>query len=577
MPKKYHLYLFLLLVSITTLVYYDSFNNSFVYDDYPFIVENKAIRKLDMNQLISYFTSPDAVSSHEGLSRDVWRPLMTVSFAVDYRLWALQPRFYHIENTLLHIGNSILVYIAIFLMLGNTLAAFVASVVFAIHPVQTEAVTWISGRANVLFLFFFLLSFIFHIRERRKDRGGFDYTNSLVLFLCALLSKEMAIVLPLIFILYDAYFYGKKGFKYYVLYYLPFLLISVFYVLARSSVTGGFAQREYWWGGGLFTNFLMTLKAVAEYIRIIVFPLNLKILYLMPAPASIFTKDMLGAILVLSGVVAFYLLLRKKKVISFYFLWFFVALIPVYNIVPFKAVMAERFLYLPLIAFAAGFGMLFAYINEASGINPRLRTALNFSFVGILIFYGALTISRNIEWRDELTFYMQEAGRSPDDPTAHYNFAFACGKEAKKHAADREMAGRYYALAISEYKRAIRLKPTSQLAYAGLANIYNETGYYDEAIKNFKKALAIKENSDLYNNLAVAYYCQGMYDEALRYCRRALYLSPGHVNGYINLGNAYLMKKEYGKARAAWLEAIKLGGSDPAVEARLRSFDGDLR
>lgn len=499
---------------------------------------------------------------------------MTASFAVDYKLWQLRPRFYHVENTFLHIANSILVYIVTLLISGNSLAAFVASVVFAIHPVQTEAVTWVSGRSNVLFLFFFLLSFVFHIRGRKNGTDGYSgYGISLVLFLCALLSKEMAIILPLVFILYDAHFYAKRKFKYYAAYYLPFFLTAAFYILARSSVVGVFAQREYWWGGSPLASLLMTMKAVAGYIRIILFPLNLKILYLMDAPASIFTKDALVAVLVLSAAAVFYMLFRKRRTVSFYFLWFFVTLIPVYNIVPFKAVMAERFLYLPLIAFASGFGMLFAYIDEAADIGPRARMVSRLSLIAVLICYGALTISRNIEWRDELSFYMQEAVRSPDDPTAHYNFAFACEKEAKKNSADRNLAAQYYALAVSEYKKAVRIKPTSQLAYTGLANIYNEAGLYDEAIKNFKKALVIKENSDLCNNLAVAYYYKGMYDEALKYCRRALYLTPGHVNAYVNLGNAYLMKKEYGKACAAWLKAIEHGGPNPAVEARLRALN----
>ena len=128
-------------------------------------------------------------------------------------------------------------------------------------------------------------------------------------------------------------------------------------------------------------------------------------------------------------------------------------------------------------------------------------------------------------------------------------------------------------LAIKEFDRARELKPNSEIAYSGMANAYNELGLYDYAIKNFRKAIAIKEDSDFYNNMAVAYYKKAMYAQSLMACKKALYLNPEHINAYINLGNVYCMKREYGKVKMAWRVAIKLGDKDHHLNERIKYLE----
>ncbi len=191
---KNNLALILILVAVIILAYYDSFNNSFIWDDHSFIVENQSIRKLDVKNIISYFSDWRATASNTDLAHDVWRPLVTLSFAIDYKYWKLDSRFYHVENVIFHIVNALLVYTMTVLILGDVWIAFLASLVFSIHPVQTGAVTWISGRSNVLFLLFFLLSFIFHARNRIVPSLIF-FTLSLglglPLFLLAMFSGQL--------------------------------------------------------------------------------------------------------------------------------------------------------------------------------------------------------------------------------------------------------------------------------------------------------------------------------------------------------------------------------------------------
>jgi tetratricopeptide (TPR) repeat protein len=574
MPKREHIVFVFLIAAITLAVYFDSFNNSFVYDDYPFLVDNPAVRQLTPASVLSNFTEWRNISSDERLAKDVWRPLVTTSFAIDYKLWKLNSRYYHIENTFFHIINAILVYAATVLVLGSPFAAFIAAVVFAIHPVQTEAVTWVSGRSNVLFLLFFLLAFISHLRNRLPKPNGFCYPLALVFFLLSLLSKEMAIVLPLLCLLYDIYFIRIKSPREYVGYYAPFLLIAASYLVARLSVLGVIAQTDVWWGGGPLASAAIMLKALAAYVAVVIFPVNLRVEHPMGELSAAFDPGIICAAAILSLAAAFYAVFRRKKEVSLYVLWFFAALAPVYNIVPIKAIMAERFLYLPVIGFASLFGILFAALDGSKNIKglPRASAALALTFV--IIMYGVVSIGRNMEWRDELAFYMNEAARAPLSPKAHYNLGYICAKEAQRNAGDRELAGAYCAMAVSEFGKTISLKPDSRVAYVGMGNAFNSAGMYEQAAVNFRKALAFGKDADTYNNLGVAHYRSGDIKGSEEYFRQALRMDPGHPNALINMGNVYFSANEFAKAKRAWSRAISMGGKNPYVAGRLKELEG---
>jgi len=571
--REYLVYIFII-VAVTALVYCDSFNNSFVYDDYSFLVDNPAVRSLDIRSVLKNFTDWRAASADDKLSKDVWRPLVTTSFAIDYSLWKLDSRFYHIENTLLHAACAVLVFVMTVLILENGFAAFIAALIFAVHPVQTEAVAWVSGRGNVLFLCFFLAAFISHVVNRKGKGAAFNYCSILIFFALSLLSKEMAIVLPLVCILYDACFYRKAGLRPYVSYYLPLFLIAACYVLTRLSVLGVIAQKSGWWGGSIFSNLILTVKAVAEYLRLLVFPVNLRVEYAGDIRAVAWDRDALAAMLAILFVGALYAVFRRRRDVSFYILWFFVTLIPVYNIVPFKAVMAERFLYLPMIGFASLVGILSSELAEKAPGKGLARPLLGLMLAAMIVSYGALSIFRNMEWRSEVSFYMKEAVRSPQNPKAHYNFACACAKEAARNPDNREFAMAYYTIAIGEFQKTVSLKPDSPAVYLGLANAFNAVGMHDRAIVNFRKALVFGEHSDIYNNLGVAYLLKNRYDEAEAAFRRALAIDASHINAAINLGNVYAAKHEYPKARKAWLRAMRLGGPEPLLPEKIKGLEG---
>lgn len=147
------------IISLAVLGYYNSLANDFVYDDKSFVVENNHIKDLNANKLISYFTSPATSASDIRVTTDMYRPLTVLSYSIDYIFWKLNPFGYHLTSMILHILNGILVYLILSMIIKNNIIALFASLFFIIHPVQTEAVVWVSGRRDVLFTFFFLLAF----------------------------------------------------------------------------------------------------------------------------------------------------------------------------------------------------------------------------------------------------------------------------------------------------------------------------------------------------------------------------------------------------------------------------------
>lgn len=483
MPAKQNLIFILLIVALVFITYYGSFTNAFIWDDRAFVTENQAIRNLNFKTIASYFTDRHTTSPRPRLSQQVWRPLVTTSFAVDYSLWKLDPRPYHIENAFIHAFNSVLVYIVTALIVGNALTAFLAALIFAVHPIQTQAVTLISGRANVLFLLFFLLSFIFHIKSRTVKEPTLNYVLCLIFFAFSLLSKEMAITLPLVCVLYDAHFFDKKPLRDYELYYFPFFLTALVYFIARTAVLGCVAQRELMAGGNIAAIIFTMLKVMASYIRLLFFPVNLRAEYLVSISTSIFNKDVIISCCFLLCIIAAYIILRRDKAVSFYIFWFFITLIPVSNLIPINTFMDERFLYLPSIAFAAILSMAFFGLLNRTRLD-LVKILLAVVLITIMVFYETATIRRNAEMRNELTFCVKEVQRSPKNAIFHYNLG-------NEYVRKRE-----YELAIQEYENSLSLRPDNQWAYINLADVYKKTGSYDKAIENYQKAIALPQRDE---------------------------------------------------------------------------------
>ena len=319
----------IILSVITILIYFNTLSNNFVYDDYDFIVNNAFIKNL--KNIPYFFLSKEAYSS-EG-NYIIYRPFATLSFAVDYRLWGLNPFGYHIQNILFHALNAMLVFMLLGALFRDNLAALLAALFFAAHPAQTEAVTWISGRSNVLFLFSFVLSFYFWIKYGEKKRVVF-YVLSVITFVTALLSKEMAITLPLVLVLYELLYRPAeiRGLAKKIPAMLPYITIVVMYLFMRYSVLEVQSQRVYWGGNFASTVFTMT-RSFVKYVLFLIFPIRHNVEPVINVSKSFFKPAVIGSTAIIAVLSAIFIYsFKKHRDIALGIGWFFITMIPVSNL-----------------------------------------------------------------------------------------------------------------------------------------------------------------------------------------------------------------------------------------------------
>lgn len=552
---------FLFLALFSSILYINSISGEFIWDDQSFVADNISIRSL--RNFPQFFTDNKTGATGE-LANDVYRPITTLSYAIDYAIWGLNSFGYHLTNIILHSANSILVFLLLLLLSENFFIAFLGSLLFASHPVQTEVVAWISGRSSLLFLFFYLASLILYIRSGREKKRGL-YHASLALFFLALFSKEMSITLPFVIMLYDLYFPSNDGIKKKIARYLPYFIISIFYVAMRVMIVKRVGQFEGW--GNPYFVLLTMLNVVADYIRLLVFPVKLcAVGYPIPITVSIREPRVLFSIakifMVLSGA---FLLFKRNRLASFAIVWFFLTLLPVLNIIPIKALEAERFLYLPSIGFCLLAACAASFLGEKFDRPIAGKATIVMVLAGVLIAgYSARTISRAEDWKDEVVISSKTALTSPDSAWALT--ALGANLIERKN----------YQAAVTYLKKAVKICDGYELARNALGECYLRLGRNEEAIAQFAEVLKINPVAIKTRNfMGVAYANLKKYDDAEKQFLAAIKKDPEFLNAHLNLGRLYELKGDIPNAVKQYSLILK-NTSDPTdmAVAYIRMGDG---
>ncbi|OIO39631.1 MAG: hypothetical protein AUJ75_01085 [Candidatus Omnitrophica bacterium CG1_02_49_10] len=542
-------------------IYANTFMNGFVWDDGGLISGNLYIK--DAKYIPKIFTTN--LYRGSGIEGNFYRPAQSLSLMFDYAVWRLDPFGYHIQNLLFHILSAILIYLVLFYLFRNRAASVISSVLFLVHPVQVQAVGYIAGRADPLALFFMLLSLLLFIRSRRH----YDILHifSIFSFICALLSKEMAAIFPLLLLLLNVYF--RKGVHKNALEldkgirdYLPYFVIIFIYILLRATVlnfvTGGLFMETA--GTGLYEKLLAFVKVITLYIGIIFLPFNLHIERTMMMPRSAFEPFMLLSIFIVTVMLlAITDTFKRRPQISFGLSWFLIALIPVSNIFPINAQIAEHWLYLPSIGLFLAASSFF--VSNIDG-KMMVRRPAAISFVILIFIFSVLTIRQNMFWKDDITLY-------------HYTLKFADSTSARMHSnlALAYQNEKMHEKAIVEYRRALAISPNLPQTYNNLANIYNELGLFELAIENYLKAIGIKPDyPEAHSNLGTVYVKLGRFADAERMYKKAIELNPYYVGPYLNLGNLYSGAKRSELARQYYEKALTLDPENQPVKRALSAL-----
>jgi tetratricopeptide (TPR) repeat protein len=592
----------LLVASITFIVYLPALNNDFVnWDDFTYVSKNHEIRSIDLGFLKWGFTA--VVSSN-------WHPLTMFSHALDYALWGLDPWGHHLTSIIFHSVNTLLVFILVVWLLGYAragetgisndfagpgkkalIAGIVTALLFGIHPVHVESVAWVSERKDVLSAFFFLLSVLAYLRftSSRDSKRSIFYGACLILFAMALMSKPMAVTLPVVLLILDCYPLGRltlggglKGARWLLIEKAPFFVLSLL-----SSLITLWAQRT---GGALTTlevtplivRILVALRAYAFYIYKMVLPIDLAPFYPYPRTVDFFTVEYIGSFILLIVVTSFCLWsVKRGKLFSAVWLYYLVTLIPVIGIIQVgEQAAADRYTYLPSLG-----PFLLAGLGAGAAFERYSKKQYQIAIIAALVILSGILANKTLKqiaiWQDSITLWSYEINLFPDNTTAYINRGNAYNilgnyREAIKDLSranelDPNSADAHNNLgfaysnegriekAIEELKKALRLRPDLAEAHYNLGNAYSRKGMTDKALEEYKKAIRHKPDfAEAHNNLGNAHYIQKRIDEAIAEYKEAIRLNPYNTKAHYNLGIAFYNQGRINKAMAEYKEALRL-------------------
>ncbi len=562
----------MVLIVIGFLVFGFNLNNQLFWDDDDWIIQNPFVH--DFQHIKEIFT--ENILSGFGLNSNYYRPLLLVSFAFNWVLHGANSFGYHLVSNFFHIGSAILIFLLLttrrFVVFGQR-AAFLAALFWLIHPLNTEAVTYISGRGDPMSVFFMLLALWLYVIAQGISRKFWLLSGSILSMVLAVLSRETAILFPALLMIFLLFFEYKDrvwtALKKSFIASIPFWIVSIVYFLLRLTVLNFNNTLNFYSKANIYTENLSYRlftfgHVLVEYFKLILVPLNLHMERDLPIKTSLFQWPVWLAVIIVTVILFVWYVLYKKseagkidpihhRVWGFSWTWFFVGLAPVSGIIPINAIMYEHWLYLPLVGVAILFGFYLSKLLSVLKSKRFLYSLVIAVIVAYASFLSILTIKRNIVWGNPVGFYEDILRYNPETVRVINNLANLYSDEGKNDKAaelyqqaiesrnGRFFAQPYYNLgniyrdegninrAIELYKQAVEVDPLFPFTYQNLAVIYAERGELNQAVEMLEKVKELRSLDPLvYYNLAIVYNVQGNLEAAAQNVELGLKLIKGN-------------------------------------------------
>ncbi len=611
---KYYLAGFVAVV--TFAVYLASFRNDFIaeWDDGEYVLNNPYIRSVNLSFLKWAFFDFHASN---------WHPLTWISHAIDYAVWGANPLGHHLTSVILHAVNAFLVVVLIMRLQeiatgttpsgqetsvldehGMLIAAGVTGLLFGLHPVHVESVAWIAERKDLLCALFFLLSIAGYVKyvtvvgNEPIDQGvrtryvKKEYLLSIGFFILALMSKPMAVSLPVVLMILDWYPFRRlrsvKTAWILLLEKLPFITCSLI-----SSVLTVLAQRA---GGAIIeiqalplsSRLLVAAQSLLMYLWKMAVPRDLIPYYPYPKDISPLSLDFLLAFALVIGITIFCIIIAKRHKLGLA-VWgyYVVTLLPVIGIVQVGSQsMADRYTYLPSLApfLIIAVGISWGY-NKIMRLNwSRSVIMILFLSAGTVIFAGLsfLSIRQMRVWENGLSLWSYVIEKeSMEVPIAYlhrgvafdklgqfenaikdYNMAIALNSEYYQAYNNRgvvlEKLGQFEN-ALKDYNTAIALNASHDQAYNNRGVVLEKLGQFENAIKDYNTAITLNpSNYEAYDNLGVLYGNTGLIDKAIENFNKSLAVNPNDYNAYNSRGLLYFSLGQYDRALNDFNKTVQL-------------------
>lgn len=589
---KQHFLPLIILIIVAGVIYSNTLNNGFVGDDGETIVNNNIIKNIaNLVKLVdrdAYFASSGEMS---------YRPIVTATYFIDYAFYGLKPWGYHLTNLLLHFSSGAVLYIFLLLLFKSSAGGalegltrqtspayqllrnkpFLIALIFISHPALTEAVNAVSYREDLLAFIFYIstlsLYLVLKTFSAAKRLLFFLYAISCIFYFFALLSKEMAVTLPLILYCYEWIYKPDEKRPSSVFLNLRiggYIAITLIYMYIWHYL---FPSRSYTPEWNLSARLLTIPWLLMKYLYALVLPLSQSADYVILPVDSIFSW---GFIIPSVALVLLLIAASRKRDVAFAVLFFFVTLLPVYNIIPIVNPFAERYLYLPAVGYSIIAGLFTHFINEA--LKNKIVISLLIIILGL---HSLKVILRNNVWMNDYQLSSDTVKKMPGSGTAHAFLGAAYAKQGRTDEAIKELAialkikpdridsrrnlaiiyykqGRFDA-AINEFASVLKIKPGDSLSHFILGSIYEQRSQLEAALEEYLLAVKFKpEYLDAHFSIGNLFESLGRYDDAINKYEEVLRLEPGHINARNNIGFVYLKQGKKDEAANAFVSILKL-------------------
>jgi tetratricopeptide (TPR) repeat protein len=552
-------------------VYGNTLNHGFVWDDVNIILDSPLTENL--RNIPRFFISEDMADGPTGY----YRPITYVSFALDRAIWGLNPIGFNISNLLLHILVSLLFYRVIAALFEKENLAFVAALIFALHPIAGETVNFHAGGRNTLLCACFsLLSLLMYARKKQLP--------AVIFFTLAIFSKEFALLLPVLFLAYDRLIAREK-------------IRWGYYALCLAAITCYLGLRSY--AVSKNANLLTSLnisdtvwiipQIIGSYLTNMLFPLGLKTMYDVNTKINWFS--FISYSLLLFTVIGIAFLFKKYREVPFSILVFLLFLLPVSNIFPLgSAIIADRYAYFSLF----GFSLALAYC-----ICKAPKQAIMVIATILCLLFATIDFQRNGYWKDEVSLFTQMIKDAPEMSIGFQNLGYAYYEKQdyvnaekylttaynKKDVNSRMLVGSssmFWEMnkldkAIIALNKKIEMEPQNPQSYIMASRVYEQMGnapmakqFHDKAVElypgifemmNQRAMSACREGEEL--------MAQHKIDKAERLFKEALQIDPIFVPALLDMGGVVAEKGNPAKALEYFSKAAKLEPLNPAVHYNL--------
>ena len=588
----------LILAAAVVILYAQSLLFDFVnYDDYDLVYENTSFLS-DPSNIIRAFTSHAFIGKRE--VSVYYRPILQVSYIIDYRMWGLNPLGYHATNIMLHAVTTFVLFSFLVIVIQEKFTALLISLLFAFHPIQVESVAWIAGRNDILVgLFIVLMLYFYALHRLHEQKKNLFLWLSILSFTFALFTKESAAFYLLLLPLYDIVT-SKDGLQ--TLVYrnllrkvLPFIIILCGYLLIRNFLFGEFIGSEKLYGKlSPMVRLRLIPALITEHLSLLLFPIGLSVEH--PLDKLIWLEypwDIVSYIVTGALAVAVLLAWRIRRSLSFGLLWLLVGFLPLLNFIPLAVPILEHRLYTT----AAGFVLFLAGFIKFFTLQKYARFASAIVIL-ILVIYAAGTYGRLPVWKNSETLWLDAIKKAPTAHRSYFNLA-GYYYEQQQYEKAIPLLQRYielrpedfmgysklrqtyfvlgrYGDAVSVCRQMISLDPQGQNRYIDLGVLFERLNMADSAFTLYREAL--KENPAFYkihDRLGTLFLNRNLPDSAEQHYRLAIEISKEYANAYFNLGMLYYSQGKSSMALSTLSEGMRYGDPPQGIQVILKQLNAE--